>query len=77
MQSRVCLLTPLLASKLELKLLTCLTSPSIVKSIRSLIPPLTHVKDVVKVKITLALFSVKDQMYRQSYGTFDPFLTCI
>ena len=40
------------------------------KLIGYLIPPLTCVKGGVKVKITFALFFVKDQMYRQSHKHF-------
>ena len=41
------------------------------KSIRYLILPLTCVKGGVKVKITFALFFVKDHMCRQSHDIFD------
>ena len=45
------------------------------KLIRYLIPPLTCIKVGVKVKITFALFFVKDQVYRQSHNIFDTHLT--
>ena len=45
------------------------------KLIRYLIPPLTCGKDGVKVKITFALFFVKDHMYRESHSIFDTHLT--